>query len=114
MIKEVAFYKTEVKENEAKLAEMKAQNQDPYDIKKFEEVLGESYMMVPDSTARLEDTLSDLAAYIESSDITEEHKSNEWYKMALELVANHQNTNQDQSDTVEETRVDDLAEGEAF
>jgi tubulin-specific chaperone A len=114
MIKEVAFYKEEVKENETKLAEMKANNQDPYDIKKFEEVLGESYMMVPDSSARLKQTLEDLASYIESSEVTDELKSNEWYKQAVELLENEKSRYDEKSDELEETRVDDLADGEAF
>ena len=110
------YYKQEVKENEQKLAEMKANKQDPYDIKKFEEVLGESYMMVPDSSARLKQTLQDLADYIESSEVTEEYQSNEWYHQAKELLSQlHQHPKQDEkSDVIVETKVDDLQDGEFF
>ena len=66
--KEVDYYKKEVKENEDKLAAMKEQQKDPYDIKKFEEVLGESLMMVPDSENRLQKSLEDLAEFLKSDD----------------------------------------------
>lgn len=114
MIKEVDYYKEEVKENEAKLAKMKANNQDPYDIKKFEEVLGESYMMVPDSSTRLKQTLEDLASYIESSEVTDDLKGSDWYKQAVDLLEQEKSRYEDKSDVLEETKVDDLAEGEAF
>ena len=114
MLKEVNFYKEEVKQNEAKLAEMKASNQDAYDIKKFEEVLGESYMMIPDSSTRLKQTLLDLASYIESNDMTDELKSKEWYQQAVELLEKERSRYEDRGEVLEETRVDDLGEDEAF
>ena len=118
LLKEVEFYKHEVKENEQTLAEMKANNRDPYDIKKFEEVLGESYMMIPDSNARLKQALQDLADYIESSEVTEEYQSNKWYHQAKELLEQQQNQTQKQDDTTSEeiieTKVDDLQDGEVF
>lgn len=114
MLKEVNFYKEEVKQNEAKLAEMKASNQDAYDIKKFEEVLGESYMMIPDSSTRLKQTLLDLASYIESNDMTDELKSKEWYQQAVELLEKERCRYEDRGEVLEETRVDDLGEDEAF
>lgn len=115
LLKEVEYYKQEVKENEQKLAEMKANHQDPYDIKKFEEVLGESYMMIPDSSARLRQTLQDLADYIESSEVTEEYQSNEWYHQAKELLKQQQDKHQEEaSDVIVETKVDDLQDGEVF
>jgi tubulin-specific chaperone A len=114
MIREVNFYKEEVKENEAKLAEMKASNQDPYDIKKFEEVLGESYMMIPDSCTRLKQTLQGLASYIETSELPDEFKSNEWYQQAVELLEQERSRYEDPGEVLEETRVNDLGDGEAF
>jgi len=104
----------EVKENETKLAEMKARNEDPYDIKKFEEVLGESYMMVPDSNSRLKQTLEDLASYLESMEGKEEYMSNEWYQQGVDLLKREKNRFDVHGDTVQETRVDDIAEGELF
>lgn len=111
----MSYYKEEVKENEEKLAGMKANNKDPYDIKKFEEVLGESYMMVPDSSARLKQALQDLAAYVmESPEVTEELHSNEWYIKATELLEKERDRYEEGNDQVEETKVDDIQDGEVF
>ncbi len=65
LIKEAKYYKEEVKENEAKLAKMKEENKDKYDIKKFQEVLDESIMMVPDSENRMKKAAEDLEAAME-------------------------------------------------
>jgi hypothetical protein len=93
---------------------MKAADKDPYDIKKFKEVLDESYMMVPDSSARLKQALQDLDDYMKSSEVTEEHKSNEWYIQGTDLLDKERNRYEDADDAVEETPVQDLKEGEAF
>ena len=45
---------------------MRDGGKDPYDIKKQEEVLQESYMMIPDSKARLQAALEDLKAFLVS------------------------------------------------
>lgn len=111
LVKEVAYYHKEVKENESKLDEMKANDRDPYDIKKFEEVLGESYMMIPDSTTRLKQSLQELAEFLESSEATE-ISDNEWYGTAKELL--EKELVDDSNDIVTETKVDDIAEGENF
>jgi len=60
MQKEVASYEKEVETNEARVQKMRDEGKDPYDIRKQEEVLQESYMMIPDSKARLESTLVEL------------------------------------------------------
>lgn len=65
MVKEVQSYEKEVITNEARVQKMRDEGKDPYDIRKQEEVLQESYMMIPDSKARLEATLSDLEACLE-------------------------------------------------
>ena len=54
MVKEVSGYEKEAVENEARIQKMKDDGKDEYDIKKQEEVLQESYMMIPDSKNRLE------------------------------------------------------------
>ena len=64
--KEVLSYEKEVITNENKVQKMKDDGKDPYDIRKQEEVLGESYMMVPDSKNRLEAALFELANIIVS------------------------------------------------
>ncbi len=60
MRKEVAAYEKEVITNEARVQKMRDDGKDPYDIRKQEEVLQESYMMVPDSKSRLERALTEL------------------------------------------------------
>ena len=114
LVKEVAFYEAEVKENEATLAQMKQDNKDPYDIKKFEEVLGESYMMIPDANARLKQSLEDLASFVESDEVATGYTENEWYAAAREVLAKEANRYDSGSKEVVETNVDDLQEGEAF
>jgi hypothetical protein len=91
---------------------MNEEKRDLFDIKKFEEVLGESYMMIPDSKKRLEQTMEDLVSYCNSPEV-ENHKSGEWYPKAQELLSTHrQQDNED--DEVQETSVGNLKEGEAF
>ena len=57
-------YEKEVEQNEAKVQKMRDEGKDQYDIRKQEEVLQESYMMVPDSKARLENAIADLDAAV--------------------------------------------------
>ena len=109
-MKEVAYYEKEVLENEAQLEDMKAKNQDPYDIKKFQEVLDESYMMIPDSKGRLKQALEDLQSYTETSEV-ESLQSNEWFIQAKDLLTKELEV---PDDALVETDVTDLQEGEAF
>jgi tubulin-specific chaperone A len=116
LLKEVSYYELEVKENEVKLKEMKDQNKNRFDIKKFGEVLEESHMMIPDSNNRLEQALTDLATYVESAEV-KELVENEWYVTALELLKENTNGQTGENideDIVEETDVSGLQEGEAF
>ena len=120
MLKEVAYYEKEVKENEEKLKEMKVQKRNLFDIKKFGEVLEESHMMIPDSKNRLEQALTDLATYVESAEVrglAAEIVDYEWYVKALELLKENtgiQTTENNNEDIVDETDVSCLEEGEAF
>lgn len=81
MLKEVASYEKEVVTNEARIQKMRDEGKDPYgrstsnttnryysslDIKKQEEVLQESYMMVPDSKGRLEKSILALSELLVS------------------------------------------------
>ena len=113
MVKEVAYYQQEVKENEAKLQTMKDQQKDPYDIKKFEEVLGESYMMIPDSQKRLQKSLEDLSLFLDtqSDDSSNPLDGSEWLSTARELLED--NLKKEDKD-VETTNVEGLEDGEAF
>jgi len=64
LTKEAASYEKEAVAQEQKIAGMRERGQDIYDIKKQEEVLQESYMMIPDSKARLQAALEDLEAFL--------------------------------------------------
>lgn len=68
MVKEVASYETEAKENEAKVQKMRDDGKDPYDIRKQEEVLQESYMMIPDSKSRLSKVLEEMESFLGEHD----------------------------------------------
>ena len=93
---------------------MKKDSRDPYDIKKFEEVLGESYMMVPDSKGRLDRAIEDLESFIESDEV-EELKSGEWYTKAQDLLHSVSVESENMPVVaIEETPLDDLKDGEAF
>lgn len=116
LTKEVAYYKQEVIENETKLKEMKDQNKNPHDIKKFGEVLGESKMMIPDSQNRLDRALSDLEAFL-SSEEAQGLEASEWYGPAQDMLKAKNDQTQGEGaadDVVEETDVSGLQDGEAF
>lgn len=113
LVKEAAYYEKEVAENEQKLEQMKAEKKDPYDIKKFEEVLGESYMMVPDSKSRLSQALKDLEVYLESSEVAN-LQPNEWITQAKEVLDTEKGRMNSAEDEVKETSLEGLGDGEAF
>eukprot|EP00539_Tryblionella_compressa_P012096 CAMPEP_0178812098 /NCGR_PEP_ID=MMETSP0745-20121128/19644_1 /TAXON_ID=913974 /ORGANISM="Nitzschia punctata, Strain CCMP561" /LENGTH=72 /DNA_ID=CAMNT_0020472867 /DNA_START=27 /DNA_END=245 /DNA_ORIENTATION=+ len=72
--------------------------------------------MIPDSKNRLEQALSDLAAYLDSAEV-KGLETNEWYVQAKELLREESVAVKDKSeddDVVEETDVSQLKEGEAF
>jgi tubulin-specific chaperone A len=105
-------------DNQAKLDDMKQQNKNPHDIKKFQEVLDESHMMVPDSQRRYQESLRELQSFLEANEV--DLTGSEWYEPAMTLVkelTGSSSTNDDiygAADTVEETDVSNLQEGEAF
>mmetsp|Transcript_16624 Transcript_16624/g.16610 ORF Transcript_16624/g.16610 Transcript_16624/m.16610 type:complete len:144 (+) Transcript_16624:28-459(+) len=121
LLKEVSYYQDEVVENEEKLKEMKEENKNLHDIKKFQEVLGESYMMIPDSKNRSEQALFDLTTYLESAEV-KGFETNEWYVQAQELLKKKNCQLGDvnntpvagESDIIEETDVSSLREDEPF
>ena len=61
---DVKYYEEEVKENKKHVEFMKVNGECPYDIRKQEEVLSESYMMVPESKNRLEAALQTFKGII--------------------------------------------------
>lgn len=106
LVKEVAYYQQEVKENETKLQTMKDKEKDPYDIKKFDEVLGESLMMIPDSERRLKESLEDLGLFLDTNETLLTADNSEYLTKARDLLL--QKGPQEQ--TLEETQVEDDAE----
>ena len=64
MVKEAAYYKKEAKGNEARVQKMKDEGIDQWTVKKAEEVLAESYMMIPDSERRMKESIQDLFSFL--------------------------------------------------
>ena len=58
-------------QQEAKVAKMKAEEKDEYDIRKQEEVLAETVMMIPDTRGRLERGVVDLEELLEDDEAVE-------------------------------------------
>lgn len=87
LIKEASYYIQETKDNEAKLAQMKADGKDEYDIKKFAEVLEESQMMIPDSENRKNNAINDLKSFMDENDSL--HQEGEWFVTAKGLLEQH-------------------------
>jgi tubulin-specific chaperone A len=111
LIKESKFYEQEVIQNEQKLQQMKNDNRDPYDIKKFEEVLSESHMMIPDSICRRDKALGELKEMLAA--LGNELEGNEWVVEARNILSESGLEGDKEGDVVE-TSVDGLVEGEAF
>lgn len=108
----------------------KDETKDPYDIKKFGEVVGESQMMIPDSLNRFQKSLEDLKNFISNNEKVLDIES-EIFVASSTLIDKYDTTNKNNSsndgidssgsssngkddDKVEETNVEDLQEGEAF
>ena len=122
LVKEAAYYEIEYKENDAKLQQMKNDNKDKWDIKKFQEVVGESEMMIPDSSARRDKALDDLKDYVvllkKEEDGNTELLGCEWMDEAVKILGGSGSEAKGNAnggdDVVAETAVDGLKEGEAF
>jgi hypothetical protein len=120
MAKEFHFYEKEVLENEAKLQELKdgAFLRDPdsvaddFDIKNFENVLAESYMMVPDSKGRLTKALDDLSLFVDTNTQDATVTESEWFVTANEILVAE--GGKEKVEEVTRTEVADLADDEAF
>lgn len=109
-----------MQENEAKLQQMKDENKDQYDIKKFQEVVGESQMMIPDSISRRDKALEDLKEFVallkKDESGNDELMKCEWMVEANKIVGvGDSDSKVDGNDgDVAETAVEGLADGEAF
>lgn len=76
--KEKGYYEKEVIAQEAKIAKMKEDKADEYDVRKQEEVLTESQVMIPDCKKRLVQARGELQNLLDSEkDLaeTEEYKT---------------------------------------
>lgn len=90
MVKEVDAYEKEVVTNTDKVQKMRDEDKDEYDIRKFEEVLQESLMMIPDSKGRLETALGNLSSCVDACKEAEEGVDAAALTEAQELLATHE------------------------
>mmetsp|Transcript_19131 Transcript_19131/g.27004 ORF Transcript_19131/g.27004 Transcript_19131/m.27004 type:complete len:137 (+) Transcript_19131:70-480(+) len=112
LVKEALYYEKEVETNQAKLNKMKEDtSKDQYDIKKFDEVLQESIMMIPDSKARLLKSVEELSLFMDTHS-SELNADGEFYNTAQSVIQDHLPQSSTGDDAI--TNVDDLKEGEAF
>jgi tubulin-specific chaperone A len=120
-LKEVEHYKDEVISNEKKVDEIKNDvSKDMYDVRRYEDILNESYMMVPDASKRLQLAITDLSSYVANNNHILD-TSGSWYQTAQTILLDNQNSVRDNhfratisAEQMLETRVDDIADGEAF
>ncbi|XP_038076378.1 tubulin-specific chaperone A-like [Patiria miniata] len=83
LVKEKTMYEKEVTDQTAKVERMKAEEQDEHNIRKQQEVLEESKMMIPDSNRRIKTAFAELKNLLET---TEELKEDENYQTASTLI----------------------------
>merc|ERR1719502_241629 len=69
---------------------MKDAGKDIYDIKKAEEVLQESYMMIPDSKNRFHKSLDDLLAFVNENSEDPAIARTEELEKALKVLADNE------------------------
>ena len=122
MLKEVDYYKDEVTINEKKVDEINRDaSKDIYDVRRYEGILNESYMMVPDASNRLQAAIADLTLFISNNNHLLDI-SGSWYQTAQAILLDNQSSVDDNrytaalntTESILETRIDDLADGEAF
>jgi hypothetical protein len=95
---------------------MRNSNKDPYDIKRFEQVLAESLMMVPDSSKRLQLAFDELSTFV-AENAQNVDSTGEWWITANALLNEHGKMNvrfSEDDDKVAETNVDDIGDDEVF
>ncbi|XP_063913014.1 tubulin-specific chaperone A [Zophobas morio] len=81
--KEKVTYEKEADQQRNRIEKLKAEGKDEYDIKKQEEVLQESLMMVPDCQRRLVSAFDDLKKILSTE---EDLKESEEYQAALKVL----------------------------
>mmetsp|Transcript_19018 Transcript_19018/g.24656 ORF Transcript_19018/g.24656 Transcript_19018/m.24656 type:complete len:119 (-) Transcript_19018:498-854(-) len=86
LVKEVAHYRAETQEHVDRVNKMRSEGKDPYDIKKAQEVLEETRMMIPDSKRRLNDAIEDLDVFLDAVGDKPEVLSSASYPEAKDFV----------------------------
>jgi tubulin-specific chaperone A len=84
MIKEVEYYKKEVKENEEIISRLIHEGIEDLQLKQPRKCLEESYAMVPESSARLQTSMDELYIYLVRSGDEEILSSGEGLRIKLE------------------------------
>merc|ERR1712054_532069 len=90
MIKEVAYYKKETLENEERVQKMKDDGIDQWTVKKAQEVLDESVMMIPDSERRMKEGIEDLYSFVQEFGELEEVKGAPEWEEAQKILAENE------------------------
>jgi len=73
--KEVSSYEKELVEQSTKIAKMKEDGKDVYDIRKQEECLAETEMMIPDSKNRCDESIQNLQKFLSDNETELSSKS---------------------------------------
>eukprot|EP01028_Stygiella_incarcerata_P012441 TRINITY_DN765_c0_g1_i1.p1 TRINITY_DN765_c0_g1~~TRINITY_DN765_c0_g1_i1.p1 ORF type:complete len:116 (+),score=36.02 TRINITY_DN765_c0_g1_i1:118-465(+) len=84
-LKEWEMYRQEVIRERDRLGQLKQKGADEYDIRKQEEVVQESLMMIPDSKQRLEEGSADLSRILSRVKPDSSVALTEEYTQALEI-----------------------------
>mmetsp|Transcript_22939 Transcript_22939/g.40975 ORF Transcript_22939/g.40975 Transcript_22939/m.40975 type:complete len:143 (-) Transcript_22939:98-526(-) len=114
MAKEVAYYQKEAGENEARVQGMKDEGKDIHDIKKAEEVLQESYMMIPDSKNRFQKSLEDLLDHVREFAADPTVAGTEELAKAQSILSDNEMGADEGGEAEDAGAVEEFAEGEIF
>ncbi|XP_022188641.1 tubulin-specific chaperone A [Nilaparvata lugens] len=83
LTKDKVMYEKEAEQQEAKIEKLKSKGEDEFNIRKQEEVLQETLMMVPSSQRRLQKAFEELSNIVESEkDLAEDPE----YLAAVEVL----------------------------
>ncbi|KAJ8611989.1 hypothetical protein CTAYLR_004401 [Chrysophaeum taylorii] len=91
LVKEVAHYKVETQQHESRVEQMKSDGKDVYDIKKAQEILDETRMMITDASRRLDDALDELENLMDAVGDNPAVQAADCYPTAKELLASRGN-----------------------
>ncbi len=112
--KECAHYRSDAKEREEKIAAEKAAGRDPYDVKQMEDVLQETYSMIPNADYRFTTALDELFSLLQAFGTDEEVVADtENLESAKSLLAENGLSLEEELDT-DEHAAEEYAEGEIF